>query len=147
MPWPRAGARAVRRSITLNSAELDEARAIARRAQRGADGRYHHFAHALYRELVRRARTVGPPGAMNLAQINFGSYKEYGDLTNRFYNINLAGGAMLDIGVYALSDRPPVYGQRAHRGCIAGNTLPHTGVDTDQRFCYTVTRSGQLGVF
>ena len=34
--------------------------------------------------------------------MNFGSFKEY-DMNNRFFNINLAGGAMLDIGVYALS--------------------------------------------
>lgn len=34
--------------------------------------------------------------------MNFGSYKEY-DMNNRFFNRNLAGGAMLDIGVYALS--------------------------------------------
>ena len=34
--------------------------------------------------------------------MNFGSFKEY-DMNNRFFNMNLAGGAMLDIGVYALS--------------------------------------------
>ena len=34
--------------------------------------------------------------------MNFGSFKEY-DMNNRFFNKNLAGGAMLDIGVYALS--------------------------------------------
>ena len=34
--------------------------------------------------------------------VNFGSFKEY-DMNNRFFNRNLAGGAMLDIGVYALS--------------------------------------------
>ena len=34
--------------------------------------------------------------------MNFGSYKPYG-MKNRFFNRNLAGGAMLDIGVYALS--------------------------------------------
>ena len=34
--------------------------------------------------------------------MNFGSFKEY-DMSNRFFNPNLAGGAMLDIGVYALS--------------------------------------------
>ena len=33
--------------------------------------------------------------------MNFGSYKDY-DMTNRFFNRNLAGGALLDIGVYAL---------------------------------------------
>ena len=34
--------------------------------------------------------------------MNFGSFKEY-DMNNRFFNKSLAGGAMLDIGVYALS--------------------------------------------
>ena len=33
---------------------------------------------------------------------DFGSYKEY-DMTNHFFNPSLAGGALLDIGVYALS--------------------------------------------
>lgn len=37
-----------------------------------------------------------------MIQMNFGSYKEY-DMTNRFFNKSLAGGALLDIGVYALS--------------------------------------------
>lgn len=44
----------------------------------------------------------GKLGALRLVQMNFGSYKDY-DMTNRFFNRNLAGGAMLDIGVYALS--------------------------------------------
>ena len=44
----------------------------------------------------------GKLGDLGLIQMNFGSYKEY-DMTNRFFNRNLAGGAMLDIGVYALS--------------------------------------------
>lgn len=41
-------------------------------------------------------------GKVNLIQLNFGSYKEYEE-KNRFFNKNLAGGALLDIGVYALS--------------------------------------------
>lgn len=40
-------------------------------------------------------------GKVNLITMNFGSYKDY-DMTNRFFNKNLAGGAMLDIGVYAI---------------------------------------------
>ncbi len=40
--------------------------------------------------------------ALRFVQVNFGSYKEY-DMNNRFFNKNLAGGALLDIGVYALS--------------------------------------------
>jgi len=34
--------------------------------------------------------------------MNFGSYKDY-NMNNRFFNRHLAGGAMLDIGIYALS--------------------------------------------
>ena len=41
-------------------------------------------------------------GRLNLIQVNFGSYKDY-DMSNRFFNRNLAGGALLDIGVYSLS--------------------------------------------
>ena len=90
------------KSITLNSAELDEARAIAREHGVVLMDATTILHMPLYRVLLARAAS-GEFGRMNLAQLNFGSYKEYGDLTNRFYNINLAGGAMLDIGVYALS--------------------------------------------
>ena len=41
-------------------------------------------------------------GNLKMIQMNFGSYKEY-DMSNRFFNPSLAGGALLDIGVYALS--------------------------------------------
>lgn len=55
----------------------------------------------LYKELHDRIAS-GSLGELNMAQMNFGSYKEY-DMTNRFFNPSLAGGALLDIGVYALS--------------------------------------------
>lgn len=44
----------------------------------------------------------GALGKVQIMTLNFGSYKEY-NMQNRFFNMNLAGGAMLDIGVYALS--------------------------------------------
>ena len=55
----------------------------------------------LYRELIRRAEK-DEFGNMSIAQVSFGSYKDF-DPENRFYNPRLAGGAMLDIGVYALT--------------------------------------------
>lgn len=55
----------------------------------------------LYRELIHRAM-ADEFGTINLAQISFGSYKAY-DPTNHFYNLDRAGGAMLEIGVYALT--------------------------------------------
>ena len=44
----------------------------------------------------------GQLGRLNLIQVNFGSYKDY-NMTNRFFSRKLAGGALLDIGVYSLS--------------------------------------------
>ena len=59
------------------------------------------FHMPIYRRLHEILQS-GKLGAVNLMTVNFGSYKEY-DMNNRFFNRNLAGGAMLDIGVYALS--------------------------------------------
>lgn len=90
------------KSITLNSDELNQARALAREHKVVLMDATTILHMPLYHELLRRARS-GEFGRMNLAQINFGSFKDYGDFTNRFYNPKLAGGAMLDIGVYALT--------------------------------------------
>lgn len=89
------------KSITLNSDELNEALQIAEK---------HHVILAeamtiwhmpLYKKLWEIVSS-GELGKVQMIQLNFGSYKEY-DMNNRFFNINLAGGALLDIGVYALS--------------------------------------------
>ena len=131
------------KSITLNSEELDEARALA-----AANGVVLMDATTilhmpLYRELRRRA-DAGEFGHMNLAQVNFGSYKEYGDLTNRFYNINLAGGAMLDIGVYALSIMRFFMESQPTEVVSLGN-LAATGVD-EAGGIVCRNAEGQLGV-
>lgn len=55
----------------------------------------------IYRVLKERM-DKGEFGLLRLLQMNFGSYKDY-NMKNRFFNRSLAGGAMLDIGVYALS--------------------------------------------
>ena len=44
----------------------------------------------------------GSLGKLKMIEVSLGSHKDY-DMTNRFFNPELAGGAMLDIGVYALS--------------------------------------------
>lgn len=41
-------------------------------------------------------------GRVKMIEVNFGSFKEY-DENNRFFNKELAGGALLDMGVYALA--------------------------------------------
>lgn len=55
----------------------------------------------IYKKLKEMLDT-GVLGKVNIITMNFGSYKEY-DMNNRFFNRDLAGGALLDIGVYALS--------------------------------------------
>ena len=55
----------------------------------------------IYKKLWETVRS-GSLGKVQMITMNFGSFKEY-NMNNRFFNMNLAGGAMLDIGVYALS--------------------------------------------
>lgn len=89
------------KSITLNSEELAEAIQLAEENHLVLAEAMTIFHMPIYRRL-REIVATGKLGELKLLQMNFGSYKEY-DMTNRFFNKNLAGGALLDIGVYALS--------------------------------------------
>lgn len=89
------------KSITLNSDELAEAIQLARENNVILAEAMTIYHMPIYKELHRKIST-GELGELRLIQMNFGSYKEY-NMSNRFLNRNLAGGAMLDIGVYALS--------------------------------------------
>ena len=89
------------KSITLNSDELNEAIELAEKNHvilAEAMTIYHMPIYKKINEIIKS----GKLGELKLIQMNFGSYKEY-DMSNRFFNRNLAGGAILDIGVYALS--------------------------------------------
>lgn len=89
------------KSITLNSRELEEAVQLAEDNHVILGEAMTIFHMPIYRKLAELVAT-GKLGELKLIQMNFGSYKDY-DMTNRFFNKNLAGGALLDIGVYALS--------------------------------------------
>ena len=89
------------KSITLNSKELEEAVELAKKNNVVLAEAMTIYHMPIYKELKRRIDN-NEFGKLNLIQMNFGSFKEY-DMNNRFFNRNLAGGAMLDIGVYALS--------------------------------------------
>lgn len=91
----------VEKSITLNSRELDDMIALAGKNNRiiaEAMTIWHMPVYKKLWEVVQR----GELGKVQMITMNFGSFKEY-NMENRFFNMNLAGGAMLDIGVYALS--------------------------------------------
>lgn len=89
------------KSITLNSEELEEAIALAKENQVILAEAMTIFHMPIYRRLRELVQSQAL-GDLKMIQMNFGSYKDY-DMTNRFFNRNLAGGALLDIGVYALS--------------------------------------------
>lgn len=89
------------KSITLNSEELDEAIALADKHNAvfaEAMTLYHMPIYKKLNELIQSNAL----GELRTIQMNFGSYKDY-NMSNRFFNRSLAGGALLDIGVYAIS--------------------------------------------
>lgn len=89
------------KSITLNSAELEEAMALAEENGVILAEAMTIWHMPLYKELWRM-KDEQRLGKVQMIQANFGSFKEY-DMRNRFFNRELAGGALLDIGVYAIS--------------------------------------------
>lgn len=89
------------KAITLNSQELNQAVELANKNNLILAEAMTIYNMPVYRELEKIIKSSNL-GKLNLAQVNFGSFKEY-DMTNRFFNMDLAGGALLDIGVYALS--------------------------------------------
>ena len=91
----------VEKSITLNSRELNEMQALAQ-AKGLIIGEAMTIWHMpIYKKLWEIVQS-GQLGKVQMITMNFGSFKEY-NMENRFFNMHLAGGAMLDIGVYALS--------------------------------------------
>lgn len=91
----------VEKSITLNSRELDEMIALAAEKNLILAEAMTIWHMPLYKTLWHQIER-GDFGKVQIITLNFGSFKEY-DMRNRFFNMNLAGGALLDIGVYALS--------------------------------------------
>ena len=89
------------KSITVNSRQLEECVKIAE--EKGlviCDGMT--LLHMPLYKALKEKIAEGVIGDVKMVQVNFGSCKEY-DVRNRFFSKELAGGALLDIGVYATS--------------------------------------------
>ena len=128
------------KSIALNSRELADAARLAE--QRGlvlaeAMTIWHM---PLYKEL-RRMVGAGELGRVQMMTLNFGSFKEY-DMQNRFFAPSLAGGALLDIGVYALSLARGFMESQPDRVLSQMRPAP-TGVD-EQAGILLMNRQGQM---
>ncbi|EOS7864257.1 Gfo/Idh/MocA family oxidoreductase [Enterococcus hirae] len=114
------------KAITMNKKELTEAMKLAEEKNLVLAEAMTIFNMPLYQQL-RSLIDTNKLGALKMIQAPFGSYKDP-DPTNRFFNPELAGGALLDIGTYAvsfarffLSSQPEV---------IASTMVPfETGVD------------------
>lgn len=91
----------VEKSITLNSYELEEMSVLAWSKGLVLAEAQTIFHMPLYKKLWQMVED-GKLGKVQMITMNFGSFKPY-NMENRFFNRGLAGGAMLDIGVYALS--------------------------------------------
>ena len=114
------------KAITMNKKELTEAMKLAEEMNLVLAEAMTIFNMPLYQQL-RSLIDTNKLGALKMIQAPFGSYKDP-DPTNRFFNPELAGCALLDIGTYAvsfarffLSSQPEV---------IASTMVPfETGVD------------------
>ena len=91
----------VEKSITLNTRELKEMQDLAEHKGLIIGEAMTIWHMPIYKKLWEIVQS-GQLGRVQMITMNFGSFKEY-NMQNRFFNMNLAGGAMLDIGVYALS--------------------------------------------
>ncbi|MDK0697050.1 Gfo/Idh/MocA family oxidoreductase [Clostridium perfringens] len=89
------------KAITVNERELEEALKIAREKNLVLEEAMTLFHMPLYEKVIKKINKE-ELGKVNMVQVSFGSFKEY-DENNRFFNLDLAGGALLDIGTYALS--------------------------------------------
>ncbi|WP_430603826.1 oxidoreductase NAD-binding Rossmann fold protein [Enterococcus sp. DIV0724b] len=89
------------KAITMNSEELGEAMKVAEEKGLILAEAMTIFNMPLYHEL-RSQIDSNRFGKLKMIQAPFGSYKDP-DPTNRFFNPDLAGGALLDIGTYAVS--------------------------------------------
>lgn len=87
--------------ITVNDKQLEEAIAIAKEKNLVICDGVTLFHMPLFNKL-KEIVDSGQIGPVKMIQVNFGSCKDY-DVTNRFFSKELAGGALLDIGVYAIS--------------------------------------------
>ncbi|WP_029331849.1 Gfo/Idh/MocA family protein [Exiguobacterium oxidotolerans] len=89
------------KAITMNSTQLQEVIQLAQAKDLILAEAMTIYHMPLYRKL-HEVIDQGKIGKISMVNVTFGSSKE-DDPTNRFFNPDLAGGAMLDIGTYALS--------------------------------------------
>lgn len=89
------------KSITVNMQELKEIAALAEAKNLVVAEAMTIYHMPLYKK-IRQIIESGQIGKLKMIQVSFGSYKE-NNVNSRFFSKELAGGALLDIGTYAIS--------------------------------------------
>lgn len=116
------------KAIVMNTKQLDAAMKLAKEKKLVLAEAMTIYHMPLYQELKRRAAS-GSLGKLKMIQVSFGSLKE-ADPTNRFFNKDIAGGALLDIGTYALSFARFFLSSQPHEVLTTVNFF-ETGVDEE----------------
>lgn len=130
----------VEKSITLNSSELEEALTLAEEKGVIVAEAMTIYHMPIYKKL-NKILASGKLGRVNLITTNFGSFKDY-NMKNRFFNRSLAGGAMLDIGVYSLSFIRWFFASKPNSVLSQMKKAP-TGVD-EQASMLLTNKEGQM---
>jgi predicted dehydrogenase len=89
------------KAITVNGQQLSHIVSLAKEKNLVVAEAMTIYHMPLYKKL-QDIVSSGKLGKLKMIQVSFGSLKEY-DVNNRFFSQDLAGGALLDIGTYALS--------------------------------------------
>ncbi|WP_130834539.1 Gfo/Idh/MocA family protein [[Erwinia] mediterraneensis] len=116
----------VEKAITVSLAQLEEVNRLAEEKQLIVAEAMTLFHMPLYQQLKARAES-GQLGRLKMIQVSFGAMMEE-DPSNRFFNPALAGGALLDIGTYALSFARFFMSEQPDNILTTVNKY-HTGVD------------------
>ncbi|WP_297819565.1 Gfo/Idh/MocA family protein [uncultured Lactobacillus sp.] len=87
------------KAITVNARQFDEVEKSAKEKGLILTEGFTLYHMPIYQKVLDLIK-AGKLGQIKMIQVNFGSLKDY-DPKNRFFNKDLAGGALLDIGGYA----------------------------------------------
>ncbi|PAD38884.1 Gfo/Idh/MocA family protein [Terribacillus sp. 7520-G] len=128
------------KAITVNATQLEEIMDLAAKKQLIVAEAMTIYHMPIYKEL-RQLIDAGKIGEVQTLSVNFNSIKE-NDPQNRFFNPELAGGALLDIGVYALSF-VRLFIKEEPNEIISTVTKHETGVD-QQAGIILKNKQGQL---
>lgn len=87
------------KAITVNARQFDEVEKLAQEKGLILTEGFTLYHMPIYKKVLDLIK-AGKLGQIKMIQVNFCSLKDY-DPNNRFFNKDLAGGALLDIGGYA----------------------------------------------